>query len=84
MTLKIMFRNTYVFLLILFLFPLEGISSTTPQIAAGSGHIIALKSDGTVWTWGAGSSGQLGHPEGRKGRIVPAPIKGFNLITEVP
>ena len=84
MTLKIMFRYTHALLLILFLFPLEGISSTTPQVAAGFEHTIALKSDGTVWTWGSGSSGQLGHPEGRTGRIVPAPIKGFNLITEVP
>jgi alpha-tubulin suppressor-like RCC1 family protein len=29
-------------------------------IAAGSSHAAALKSDGTVWTWGLNTSGQLG------------------------
>jgi alpha-tubulin suppressor-like RCC1 family protein len=30
-------------------------------IAAGGTHSLALKSDGTVWTWGLNSSGQLGN-----------------------
>ena len=29
-------------------------------ISAGSGHSLALKQDGTVWSWGANSFGQLG------------------------
>jgi len=36
------------------------IFSTTPMIAAGDTHTVALRSDGTVWTWGANGSGQLG------------------------
>jgi alpha-tubulin suppressor-like RCC1 family protein len=30
------------------------------QIACGATHSIALKSDGTVWAWGANASGQIG------------------------
>ena len=30
------------------------------QIAAGYQHTVILKEDGTVWTWGANSNGQLG------------------------
>ena len=36
-----------------------GIEGVT-QIAGGSRHMLALKSDGTVWVWGANSSSQLG------------------------
>lgn len=32
----------------------------TTAIAAGYGHTVALKEDGTVWAWGCNSYGQLG------------------------
>ncbi|MCX6021495.1 MAG: hypothetical protein NTZ05_07155, partial [Chloroflexi bacterium] len=31
------------------------------SVAAGNNHIVARKTDGTVWAWGSGSSGQLGN-----------------------
>jgi alpha-tubulin suppressor-like RCC1 family protein len=31
------------------------------QLSAGSAHTAAIKTDGTLWTWGAGSSGRLGN-----------------------
>jgi len=34
--------------------------ATTPQIAAGSYHSLALKSNGTLWAWGDNGYGQLG------------------------
>ena len=30
------------------------------QVSAGNRHCAAIKTDGTLWTWGAGSDGQLG------------------------
>ncbi len=52
-----------------------GFLSGVIRIAAGSLHSLALKSDGTVWTWGANASGQLGD-----GTIIqsktPVQVKG--------
>ena len=53
---------------------LTGVSA----IAAGFGHTVALKSDGTVWTWGHNTNGQLG--DGTSGnennRNTPVQVKG--------
>jgi alpha-tubulin suppressor-like RCC1 family protein len=31
------------------------------QVSSGSVHTAAIKTDGTLWTWGSGSSGRLGN-----------------------
>jgi alpha-tubulin suppressor-like RCC1 family protein len=38
-----------------------GTDSAWVAIEGGSNHAIAMKADGTVWTWGRGANGQLGH-----------------------
>jgi len=40
----------------------SGLTDVT-AIASGENHFIALKSDGTVWTWGSNAYGQLGRTE---------------------
>jgi alpha-tubulin suppressor-like RCC1 family protein len=34
--------------------------SNIVSVAAGADHTVVLKNDGTVWTWGNNSNGQLG------------------------
>lgn len=31
------------------------------KVASGAYHVIAIKTDGTLWSWGFNASGQLGH-----------------------
>jgi E3 ubiquitin-protein ligase HERC3 len=44
--------------------------------AAGVGHSLALASDGSLFTWGDGSHGQLGHSQLQHmaGAMLNAPI----------
>lgn len=50
-------------------------------LAAGGSHSAALGEDGSVFTWGAGSSGQLGHGgEAESSTLEPAPrrVRGLD------
>jgi alpha-tubulin suppressor-like RCC1 family protein len=38
----------------------SALGNTVTQVAAGAGFGVALKADGTVWTWGLNDRGQLG------------------------
>ena len=57
------------------------------QVAAGglpgyAGHSVALKSDGTVWTWGYGKSGQLGLGSATS-TSTPTKVGGLPAIAQV-
>ncbi len=39
-------------------------------VSAGGSHVVALKSDGTVWTWGENDFGQLGY-------VTSTPLSGM-------
>jgi alpha-tubulin suppressor-like RCC1 family protein len=44
------------------------------QVAAGSSHTLALKSDGTVWSWGQNAAEQLGDGTGVD-QLYPVQVK---------
>merc|ERR1712113_875188 len=52
----------------------ESCTNNIVRVSAGASHAIALDGDGSSWSWGMNSSGQLGH--GEFGRVeVPIPKK---------
>jgi alpha-tubulin suppressor-like RCC1 family protein len=50
-----------------------GTNTSWTAIAAGLYHSIALRADGSLWTWGANFEGQLGNGLGGAGRSTNAP-----------
>ena len=59
----------------------KGIDQVT-QISCGDEHMLALRRDGTVWTWGSNKNGQLGvgdtEPRGR-----PTQVAGLAGVTRI-
>lgn len=52
------------------------------SISAGSGNVVALADDGTVFYWGAGAwSGQLGAPDARSPVTVPGVVGGAVAVS---
>ena len=58
------------------------LSGVVTAIAVGAHHTVALKSDGTVWTWGANSQGQLGDGS-TTDRSTPVQATALPLIRAV-
>lgn len=52
------------------------------QIAAGDAFGVALKSDGSVWTWGNNASGQLGN-NSTTDTSTPAAVAGLTGVSKI-
>lgn len=59
----------------------QGLSGVV-SIAAGENYTLALKQDGTVWTWGKNDNGQLGDGT-TADKNIPVQVQGQNGITFV-
>lgn len=57
--------------------------SDVSAIATKGGHLLALRKDGTVWTWGQNGGGQLG--TGESALIIPTPrqVQGLPPIKAI-
>ncbi|MCD1294230.1 RCC1 repeat- and reductase domain-containing protein [Methanocella sp. CWC-04] len=51
-------------------------------VAAGHGHSVALKDDGTVWCWGSNGYGQLGDGT-RIDRYAPVQVSYYDYMNKV-
>ena len=60
---------------------MAGLDGVT-QIAGGSKHMLALKSDGTVWVWGANRYSQLGLGD-TDPRASPTTIPSLTGVTRI-
>jgi len=53
-------------------------------VSAAYIHVVAVKDDGTVWTWGYGPSGEFGRPYGTEPlSAVPLQVPGMSDVTAV-
>lgn len=52
-------------------------------IAAGERHTLALKTDGTVWSWGLNTSGQLGSGTTTSPRLQPGIVSGLSDVVAI-
>ena len=51
-------------------------------IAAGGGHSVALREDGTVWAWGTNPNGQLGDGTTTR-RTTPVQVQNLENVTAI-
>ncbi|MEJ8554145.1 RCC1-like domain-containing protein [Tepidibacter sp. Z1-5] len=58
-----------------------GFLSNVIAISAGWFHSLAIKADGTVWTWGNNSKGQLGDGTSGINKKIPVQVKDSNNPT---
>jgi alpha-tubulin suppressor-like RCC1 family protein len=55
---------------------LTGVKAVAAEGSGGALHAMALKSDGTVWTWGIDDEGQLGNGKSEEFEAAPVQVLG--------
>ena len=64
---------------------LNGVVAVAVARTSGSSpsHSVAVRSDGTVWTWGNNRSGQIGDGSSGTNRYTPVKVVGLENITDI-
>ena len=60
----------------------SGLTAVT-AITAGGYDGYALRSDGTVWSWGFSEEGELGNGQNTAGTDVPVQVSGLTSVTAI-
>jgi alpha-tubulin suppressor-like RCC1 family protein len=60
-----------------------GVHPQQPSLAAGEHHSLALKSDGSILSWGADASGQLGDGGSNTDKLTPVAVNGVTGMVAV-
>ena len=83
---KLLFSTIFLFTMF-FLFTPKSFAQDVHQrltpVGGGMSHSIALKEDGTVWTWGANSQNQLGQGHDLSFQATPKQVSGLHSIISV-
>ena len=61
----------------------QGLTSGVIAVAAGYEFSLALKSDGTVWAWGADNFGKLGNDTTFANSLLPVQVSGITTAVAV-
>jgi alpha-tubulin suppressor-like RCC1 family protein len=61
-------------------------NATWQTVVAGGSHTVGLRDDGTLWTWGENSEGQLGNGMSSDANAPQAILSrwGFDELEETP
>lgn len=62
--------------------PIQGMTDFVEVAGTGS-HFLALRKDGTVWSWGSNKEGQLGYATTKNYSAVPQQVVGLKDIVSV-
>ena len=62
--------------------PIAGMSNAV-SVASGVSHAMALKADGSVWTWGLNNYGQLANGTSGSTCTIPAPVNGITNVLRI-
>lgn len=60
-----------------------GLSGTFTAVASGGDHSVAVRNDGTVWSWGDDSKGELGNNTCCGPSVTPVEALGLPAVTQV-